>query len=119
LWRSHPIFGIGAGNFENELGRVGFPELHTHANSLYLQATVEGGLPGLLAIGWATLLPIVLLVRSRSQEVLVVGVLGGATALALHQVVDDLSYYPKVGMMLWMLLGIALAAAQPLSREAA
>ena len=54
LWLRHPWLGVGAGNFELELGQAGYPELHTHANSGYLQALVEKGIPGIGALLWLT-----------------------------------------------------------------
>jgi hypothetical protein len=38
------------------------------------------------------------------------GALAASVALALHQVVDYLVFYPKVGGAWWLLLGIAAAA---------
>src|SRR6202035_1705711 len=34
LWRSHPWLGVGGGNYELELPRVGVTDAQTHANSL-------------------------------------------------------------------------------------
>jgi len=110
LWRAHPILGIGAGNYELELGRAGFPELHTHANGQFLQALVEGGIPLLAALVWATVQPIVALARAGAREPFVVGTLGALSGLALHQLVDDMTFFPKVGMLAWILTALALAS---------
>lgn len=110
LWERHPWLGIGAGNYEMELSAAGYPELHTHANSGYIQALVEGGIPGLLAVLWMVWLSIASFIRARVRTPLVVGVLGAAAGMALHEVFDYLLFYPKVGLMFWLLLGVGIAA---------
>ncbi len=109
LWRAHPIFGIGAGNFERELGLAGFPELHTHANSLYLQALVEGGIP--LAIATLALVAISIFAFARGpfREPFVIGALGASIGLATHQLLDLLVFYPKVGELWWIVLALGAA----------
>jgi O-antigen ligase len=109
LWRQHPVLGIGAGNFELEIGKVGPAGIRTHANSLYLQALVEGGVPLLLATV-ATVVPsIVTFVRGPLRDPLVLGALAASAGLAVHQIFDFLVFYPKVGGMWWILLGLGVA----------
>ncbi|GAC1627595.1 MAG: hypothetical protein NVS4B5_18970 [Vulcanimicrobiaceae bacterium] len=109
LWRAHPFWGIGAGNYERELGLAGYPELHTHSNSLYLQALVEGGLPLLLATLTLVIASIAVFARGPFTEPLVVGALAASVALAAHQVLDLLVFYPKVGEMWWIALALGAA----------
>lgn len=109
LWRMHPIFGIGAGNFERELGLVGFPQLHTHANSLYLQALVEGGIPLLLATLALGVVSIVAFARGPFGDPFVLGALGASVGFALHQIGDLLVFFPKVGDLWWILLALGAA----------
>lgn len=108
LWRSHPFLGIGADNYEFELARAGYPELHTHPNSQFLQALVEQGIPGIAAFTWATLQPLWSLWSLR-KEPLVAGIWGACLALGLHQIFDSMSFFPKVGGLAWLLVGVGVA----------
>lgn len=109
LWQAHPLLGIGAGNYEFELSRAGFPELRTHPNGQYLQALVEGGPPLLAATLGATFAPIWSLWRCGAAQPACAGALGALCGLALHQLLDSMTFFPKVGMMAWILAGVSLA----------
>lgn len=110
-WHAHPWFGVGPGNFE--LLSYVMSGIRTHANSLYLNALAETGITGFTAILAFTVLPIVVFLR-RARGWIVAGVLGSSTALALHQVVDTLWIYPKVGVLGIVFLGIAAAVCDTL-----
>ena len=109
LWRAHPMLGIGAGNYELELGRAGFPGIRTHANSAYIQAAVEGGLPLLVSVLAQTWFSIRLFMR-RGKSPLIAAALGASTGMALHQIVDCLLFYPKVGVLFWVLIAVSVGA---------
>ena len=116
LWRGSPFVGIGAGNFELELARAGYPGLRTHANSLYLQALAEGGLVLLAATVALVTVSIVRFARGPFREPLVVGALGASAGLAFHQIFDLLVFFPKVGEFWWIVLALGAArfdAARP------
>jgi len=107
FWLAHPLLGIGGGNYELELPRAGVNDVKTHANSLYLHNLAEGG----ILLGGATVALIAIsigMLAGRRKRMLALGVLGGCVALALHQVVDDLFFYPKVGLEWALLMGAAL-----------
>lgn len=108
LWQLSPIVGVGAGNFELDLGLVGHPDVHTHANSVYLQFLAETGIIGLGAILWLIWTSIVPFVRRYSRRALVIGVAAANIAIALHQIFDYLWFYPKVGAFWALLLGIGV-----------
>jgi O-antigen ligase len=100
--------GIGAGNFEFDLGMVGHPEIRTHANSLYLQALSEMGLVGFAATLYLIWTVISTFARSFSRRPLLIGVFAANIALALHQVFDYLWFFPKVGIFWAILLAIGV-----------
>ena len=116
MWRDRPLLGVGAGNFELELPRYGVFGVRTHANSWYLQALAEGG--AVLLAATVTLVAAILaafggngmVARLRAGSPWVLAALAATVALALHQVVDLLVFYPKVGAAWWLLVGIAAAA---------
>jgi O-antigen ligase len=115
MFRAHPLFGVGAGNYELQLPYYGVYGVRTHANSWYLQSLAEGGIVLFLAtialvfasvrtfLSWP-------LARLREQSPWVVAALAASVALALHQIVDDFVFYPKVGGAWFAVLGIAAAA---------
>jgi O-antigen ligase len=112
MWRAHPWLGVGAGNYELELGAYGAPGIRTHANSWFLQSLAEGGLAlfaatiGLLAtVLWSFGR------RLRAGSPWIPAAFAASVALTLHQIADYLVFYPKVGGAWWLLLGVAAAAA--------
>lgn len=112
MWRSHPLLGVGAGNYELELPLYGAYGVRTHANSWYLQSLAEGGLALLaatLALATALVTTFARAVR-RVSSPWVLAALAASCALAAHQIVDDLVFYPKVGSAWWILIGLAAAA---------
>lgn len=108
LWRSSPIVGVGAGNYELDLGRVGLPDVHTHANSLYLQSLAETGVVGLLATLFLAYASIQTFAQSASRRPLIVGALAASVGLAIHQVFDYLVFFPKVGEFWWLILAVGV-----------
>lgn len=109
LWERHPIFGIGAGNFELEIPLAGVRGIRTHANSLYLQQLVEGGIPSILATLWLTYVSIATFAKERLRSPLVAAAFAASIALACHQIVDFLTFYPKVGGWWWIVLALGAA----------
>ncbi len=116
MWLARPILGVGAGNFERALPAYGVFGVRTHANSWYLQTLAEGGI--LLFVATIALLAATIggltgvrpLHRLRTASPWVVAGVGATLALAMHQTVDYLVFYPKVGGAWWLLLGVAAAA---------
>jgi O-antigen ligase len=76
---------------------------------LYLQSLVEGGIPLLAATLWLVYTSIATFVRARLESPFIVAALAASIALALHQVVDLLTFYPKVGSEWWIVLGMGAA----------
>ena len=109
LWAQHPVLGVGAGNFELELPAVGLIGVRTHANSAYLQALAEGGIPLFLATLWTAVAAVRSLWPRAGATPLLAGIAAASLALGLHQIFDCLTFFPKVGTYWWVLLGIGIA----------
>ncbi|MBV8530915.1 MAG: O-antigen ligase family protein [Candidatus Eremiobacteraeota bacterium] len=116
MWLARPLFGVGAGNFELLLPAYGVLGVRTHANSWYVQSLAEGG----VLLFAATVVMLVVIVvslidkrppqRWKYRSPWIVAALGSTLALAFHQTVDYLVFFPKVGGAWWLLIGIAAAA---------
>jgi len=118
-WRmfvARPLLGVGAGNFEWALPAYGVFGVRTHANSWYLQSLAEGGVIlfaatiGVIVVTIGVLAGSRPLQRLRTASPWAVAALAATIALVLHQTVDYLVFYPKVGSAWWLLLGTAAAA---------
>ncbi|MHB8147978.1 MAG: O-antigen ligase family protein [Vulcanimicrobiaceae bacterium] len=111
FFRMHPWLGIGAGNYQLELRRVGVYGVRTHANSWYLQALAEGG----IALFSATIAFIVTTIATlrdhlRDAQPWVLGAFAATIALCVHQTVDYLIFYQKVGTPWMLAIGLGAAA---------
>jgi O-antigen ligase len=109
LWRSSPLIGVGAGNYELDLASTGAPGVRTHANSVYFQTLAEEGLLGLIALGGLIIVSIRVFAY-KGDSVLPTAMLAVVVALWFHQIIDYVTFYPKVGVLLWTMLGIGVAA---------
>jgi len=110
MFARDPGLGVGAGNFEFLTPTVGLVGVRTHANSLYLQSLAEGGIALFGAVVWTLAAALALLLRAPRTP-LAIGVAAGTLALATHQLFDTLVFFPKVGDLWWLLLGIGAASA--------
>jgi O-antigen ligase len=110
LFQRQPLLGVGAGNFELLLNTVGLTGVQTHANSLWLQTLAEQGLVGLIALLTFVVVSLREWILGLGQSWLARAALLATGGLLLHQVFDYLLFFPKVGLLWWLLLGVAAAS---------
>ncbi len=111
LWQRHPLLGVGAGNYQLELGSAGLQGVRTHANSWYLQALVEGGI--LLFLATLALLATILATlgrRIREAKPWQLAAYAASLAFVVHQLVDYLVFYPKVAGAWWIVVALGASA---------
>jgi len=115
LWRTHPWLGVGAGNYELKVAQTGAPGVRTHANSAYFQTLAEEGMLGFFAL--ALLAATTIRIFAGSTSALALAMLAVVLALWFHQITDYVTFYPKVGVLLWALFGVAVAVSSPNARR--
>jgi O-antigen ligase len=108
MWRAHPWFGVGPGNYELRIGAL-FPGVATHANEYYLQVLAEQGIFGIAAF-LALFGGVVATLKKGIAHPFALGIFVALLGLAAHQLTDGFLLYPKVGVFMWTLVGIGLAA---------
>jgi O-antigen ligase len=109
LFHQHPIFGVGAGNFELLLPTVGVYGVQTHAASLPLQTLAEQGLVGIIALVVFAAVALRETFALRDVSPLALAAFLAIAGLLAHQLVDDLFFFPKAAALCWLLLGAGTA----------
>lgn len=112
FFRRHPLFGIGAGNYETSLAQAGVYGVRTHANNLYLQALAEGGV---VLFGATIFFIVAALLQLRDavrSSAWALAAFAATLALAIHQLADYLVFYPKVAEPWMILLALGMASRQ-------
>lgn len=105
LFRSHPVVGVGAGNYELLLPSIGLQGVKTQAASLWLQTLAEQGLVGLIALAIFAYVALRRTFELRAVSPLALAACIALASLLVHQFVDDLFFFPKVAGLVWLLLG--------------
>jgi hypothetical protein len=121
LWRAalyffihHPLFGIGAGNYEYELADAGVYGVQTQANNWYLQQLAEGGIV-LFGATIAWIAAVFTSLRRQLENPWTLAAFAASIALVVHQTFDYVVFYPKIAEP-WIAL-IALGIAAPLAER--
>ncbi len=110
FFRRNPIFGIGAGNYENRLSEAGLYGVRTHANSWYLQALAEGGIVLFAATIFLIVAALAELRPWIARSAWTLAAFAATLGLAIHQIADYLVFYPKVAEPWIILLALGMAA---------
>jgi O-antigen ligase len=100
---SHPLFGVGPGNFN-------LPQTR-YAHNSFLQFLAETGILGLGALLW--LLTAVVTrgrqqIRSAEQPLEGLCIAGAVSVFLVHNLVDFTFFLPEISHIWWLLLGLLL-----------
>jgi O-antigen ligase len=115
----HPFTGIGLGRHSFSKAFPEFRATHQpllwHSHNMFIEAALQMGLQGLIAILWAFItLLVVLWPHAPPERGDTVGLFGAAAALmvvgfGLRNLTDDF-FVDDSGFLLWLLAGLALGA---------
>ena len=112
MFLRHPLTGVGAGNYELLAGRLR-RRGRAHARQQLVSAIAGGGRHRALCGDARASSPRRCrrsAARLRTSSPWVLAAFAAALAMSLHQIIDYLVFYPKVGGPLWLLFGIGAAA---------
>ncbi|MBU0495904.1 MAG: O-antigen ligase family protein [Chloroflexi bacterium] len=116
-----PFTGVGLGMF-SIVGDLLYPlftissyEQLPHVHNVYLQAAIDGGLPGLVAFVGLWLLALVVSVQAMRRapqglwQALAVGFFGSVIVYLVHGLTDSVSSFARAGIVVWGVLGALMA----------
>lgn len=121
MMQDFPYTGIGLGTFSRvapvlyPFFLIGPDTKVPHVHNLILQAGVDLGIPGLVAmVGLLTVFSIMALqtfrwARNTSFEPLSMGLLCGFMVYLVHGLVDHVTFSTKAGIVIWAILGLTTA----------
>ncbi len=113
-----PLLGFGPGSYEYVQPQFAIAGFTRTAHQTLLQIAAETGLPS-LALLLVALSAIVIELSSRisrappGQRLLAAAALAAFAGFWAHNLIDYSWYVPAVGVTVWMLVGIAMAAEPP------
>jgi O-antigen ligase len=127
LIREQPLLGIGLDNFLYRYAALLPPTLGmepnlSHPHNLVLQAWLQLGLLGVVALGWLlaaivrSLGPLLGATAAPTHRALAVGALGSMVDFVAHGLVDNSYFLVDMAMIFW--LTSAVAGVLPTSRSA-
>jgi O-antigen ligase len=126
LWRAgvrilaaHPLLGVGPDNFHLVYGDyIDLPRFDTrvHANNMYLEMVVGGGVIGGLAFAWLcvsalTTTSAAVLMSGPQTAAAAAGIAAAGTAIAVHGLVDSFLSFTCTYVLISVTLGLAVATA--------
>jgi putative inorganic carbon (HCO3(-)) transporter len=116
LFLESPVLGTGLAAYPIIAARdfpivLGDPTT-SHSHNLYLQVALDTGIMGVIAFAVICIIAARLLWRAYRAGVekdLAIGYLSALVVLLAHGVVDQITWGTKPGLVLWLLLGVAVA----------
>lgn len=116
LVAASPLTGTGLGEY-SVIAQRDFPMLLSeptadHSHNLFLQVALDTGVIGLASfflIGAAAILALWQAYRSKPAKPLVIGVAAALGVMLVHGLVDEIMWGTQPGVILWLILGIAVA----------
>ena len=115
--KERPLIGVGLGNFRYHYPGYMLPgakEYFLHAHNIFLQITVEMGIPGLLVFLWLLFLFFKDIFAQRQEDkylkVVSIGFCAGIIAILITSFFHDVFHSRQIATLTWYIIGMAIAA---------